>query len=73
MVAGAGLPRNQMVAAPGPSPTPFQARRLECYIVTMAPRLTLHPLSPSAGTGARLVVAGVVLGLVWLAVLWALT
>jgi hypothetical protein len=31
-----------------------------------------HPLSPSAGTGARLLLAAAVLTAVWLAVLWAL-
>jgi hypothetical protein len=32
----------------------------------------LDPLAPSAGIGARLVLAAAVLALVWLAVLWAL-
>jgi hypothetical protein len=32
----------------------------------------VHPLSPTAGTAARLRLAAVVLGLVWLAVYWAL-
>jgi hypothetical protein len=32
-----------------------------------------HPLSPAAGTGARLILAGVVLGMVWLVVVWALS
>jgi hypothetical protein len=39
----------------------------------MANYLPLHPLSPSAGAGSRLILAGVVLGVVWLAVLWALS
>jgi hypothetical protein len=32
----------------------------------------LDPLAPSAGIGARLLLAAAVLALVWLAVLWAL-
>jgi hypothetical protein len=39
----------------------------------MANPLPRHPLSPIAGTGSRLILAGVVLGIVWLAVIWALT
>jgi hypothetical protein len=51
----------------------FPAGGLECYIVTMARRLSPHPLSPSAGAQSRLVLAGAVLGIVWLAVFWALS
>jgi hypothetical protein len=32
----------------------------------------IDPLSPIAGAGARLIVAGVVLAVVWIAVAWAL-
>jgi hypothetical protein len=32
----------------------------------------IDPLSPTAGAGARLIVAGVVLAVVWIAVAWAL-
>jgi hypothetical protein len=32
----------------------------------------LDPLAPSAGIGARLLLAAAVLALVWVAVLWAL-
>ena len=37
------------------------------------PPLFPHPLSPAAGVGSRLVLAGLVLSVVWLAVLWALS
>jgi hypothetical protein len=33
--------------------------------------LSPHPLSPAAGTGSRLILAGAVIGMVWLAVIWA--
>jgi hypothetical protein len=33
--------------------------------------LSPHPLSAAAGAGSRLVLAGVVLMMVWLAVIWA--
>jgi hypothetical protein len=46
---------------------------LECYIVTMANQLPQNPLSPAAGAGSRLILAGVVLALVWLSVIWALS
>ncbi len=46
---------------------------MQCYIVTMARLPSSHPLSPAAGAGARLILAGAVLGVVWLAVFWALT
>ena len=32
-----------------------------------------NPLSPTAGAGSRLILAFVVLGVVWLAVIWALS
>ena len=32
-----------------------------------------NPLSPTAGVGARLALAGAALGVVWLAVAWALS
>ena len=32
----------------------------------------IDPLSPTEGTGARLVLAGIVLCAVWLAVYWAI-
>jgi hypothetical protein len=32
-----------------------------------------HPLSPAAGVGSRLILAGMLLALVWLAVVWALS
>jgi len=51
----------------------LSARRMQCYIVTMDNPPSPHPLSPTAGAGARLVLAAVVLGVVWLAVLWALS
>ncbi len=34
--------------------------------------LTRNPLSPTAGAGARLILAALVLAAVWLAVIWAL-
>jgi hypothetical protein len=51
----------------------FAEPKLECYIVTMINPQTLHPLSPAAGAGARLILAAMVLGVVWLAVIWALS
>jgi hypothetical protein len=62
----------QAARAAGSSPL-FPAQVLECYIVTMANPLSSHPLSPAAGVGSRLVLAGAVLTMVWLAVLWALS
>jgi hypothetical protein len=35
--------------------------------------LSPHPLSPGAGAGSRLFLAGAVLAAVWLAVIWALS
>jgi hypothetical protein len=52
---------------------PFPGLVLQCYIVTMVNPFSQHPLSPAAGAGSRLVLAGVVLGMVWLAVIWALS
>jgi hypothetical protein len=52
---------------------PFPVPAMQCYIVTMANPFSPHPLSPAAGTGSRLVLAGLVLGVVWLAVVWALS
>jgi hypothetical protein len=51
----------------------FPIRDLECYIVTMVNPLSPHPLSPIAGTGSRLILAGAVLAVVWLTVIWALS
>jgi hypothetical protein len=46
---------------------------MECYIVTMMVRPPCNPLSPAAGAGSRLILAGAVLAIVWLAVIWALS
>lgn len=51
----------------------FRIHDLECYIVTMVTPLSPHPLSPAAGVASRLILAAAVLGMVWLAVLWALS
>jgi hypothetical protein len=40
---------------------------MQRYTVTM-----IDPLSPTAGAGARLLLAASVLAVLWLAVLWAL-
>ena len=47
--------------------TEFAPHELECYTVTMA-----NPLSPTASAVSRLILAGVVLGMMWLTVFWAL-
>jgi hypothetical protein len=52
---------------------PFSGQLLQCYIVTMINPWSQHPLSPAAGATSRLILAGVVLGMVWLTVLWALS
>jgi hypothetical protein len=46
---------------------------MECYIVTTMIRPPSNPLSPVAGAGSRLILAGAVLAVVWLAVMWALS
>jgi len=51
----------------------FPTQVLQCYIVTMVNPWSPHPLSPTAGTGSRLILAAAVLGMVWLAVIWALS
>jgi hypothetical protein len=51
----------------------FSFPALQCYIVTMANRLPHNPLSAAAGAGSRLILAGAVLAVVWLSVIWALS
>jgi hypothetical protein len=45
----------------------FPLREEQCYKITM-----IDPLAPTAGLGARLLLAGGVIALMWLIVGWAL-